>query len=56
MNVQKADLEHFEIGDECINDDYVDKTNPQYTGRPKWYQTREDEYISALDVDDAKIN
>ena len=54
MNVQKADLEQFEIDDDCINDDYVDKTNPHYTGRPKWYKTREDENISALDG--AKFN
>ena len=33
MNVQKADIEQFEINDDCINNDYVDKTNPQYTGR-----------------------
>ena len=32
----------------------VDKRNLQYTGRPKRYKTRENEYISALD--DAKIH
>ena len=53
MNVLKADLKQFEINEDCINDDYVDKTNLQYTGRPKWYKTRGNEYISVLD--DAKI-
>ena len=51
---KQADIERSEIDNDCVDDGDVNKTNLQHTGRPTWFEIREDEYISALDV--ARMN